>query len=360
MKFSTTTWDELDFFIYRAFWSYNKYSNIISKRKKLILEIVQIFEELNIQYRLLMNKNSNEELKIEKKIHDKFVINLDIDLTQLSKKLTDKKFLTIKQESSKLFILKNNILLEINLDMPREKNLNKEFFNIESKKINIEINNLRSYTNILRKLKILINKIIKVYHIYSLLGFKKAVFFKKDRVYKLEYKSFLKIKIESESSINWLLRKPHLDLITQNKNKIIIKDIIASMKKENAVQDLSRNIIEVDTSSVFDEPIHINKSFWNGGNNFFIYPILFGFRKNVTPYKAANKYIEKNNDVNLYSADYYKELEIMTDSEIEQFLKENPIEITLNFITSGKHRVAAMIGRILENKDYINFYVKII
>ena len=64
--------------------------------------------------------------------------------------------------------------------------------------------------------------------------------------------------------------------------------------------------------------------------------------------------------MNLYSADYYKELEIMTDSEIEQFLKENPIEITLNFITSGKHRVAAMIGRILENKDYINFYVKII
>ena len=102
-----------------------------------------------------MNKNSNEELKIEKKIHDKFVINLDIDLTQLSKELTDKKFLTIKQESSKLFILKNNILLEINLDKPREKNLNKEFFNIESKKINIEINNLRSYTNILRKLKIL-------------------------------------------------------------------------------------------------------------------------------------------------------------------------------------------------------------
>ncbi len=359
MKFSRGTWDELDFFIYRAFWSYNKYENIIPKRKKLILEIAQIFEALNIKYRLLINKNLNEELKLEKKIHDRFLINSNANLQELSTELIDKEFLIIKQQSSKLFILKNNILLEIMFDTSKVTNQSKEFLNIDSKKINIEINNLKSNKKISRKFKIFKSKLIKAYHLYSLLGIKKTLSYKKDQIYKLKYKSFLKIKIESESSINWFLRKPHLDIITQNKKKIRIKDIIESMKKENEINNLSRNIIEVDTSSTFDEPIHINKSFWNGGNNFFIYPILFGFRKNVTPYKDANEYIKQDNDVKLYSAKYYEELEIMTDDEIELFLKENPIEVTLDFVTSGKHRVAAMIGRILENKGYINFYVKI-
>ena len=85
----------------------------------------------------------------------------------------------------------------------------------------------------------------------------------------------------------------------------------------------------------------------------FLYTRCF-WLKNVTPYKDANEYIKQDNDVKLYSAKYYEELEIMTDDEIELF-KENPIEVTLDFVTSGKHRVAAMIGRILENKGYINF-----
>ena len=46
----------------------------------------------------------------------------------------------------------------------------------------------------------------------------------------------------------------------------------------------------------------------------------------------------------LYSFDYYTDLEKMNDKEIQQFLMNNPIEITDRHITSGRHRVAAMIG----------------
>ena len=49
----------------------------------------------------------------------------------------------------------------------------------------------------------------------------------------------------------------------------------------------------------------------------------------------------------------------MTDDEIISFLKDNPIEITNNFITSGRHRVSAMCGRMIKGKKYLPLYVKI-
>ena len=48
----------------------------------------------------------------------------------------------------------------------------------------------------------------------------------------------------------------------------------------------------------------------------------------------------------------------MTEVEIGQFLKSNPIEISNNAIVSGKHRAFAMIGRIINGKEYIKFRAK--
>ena len=53
-------------------------------------------------------------------------------------------------------------------------------------------------------------------------------------------------------------------------------------------------VVEVNTSFIFDEPIHLNKEFWHGGNNFYIYPLLFGFKKGVVKYSSTNEYIQKN------------------------------------------------------------------
>ena len=49
----------------------------------------------------------------------------------------------------------------------------------------------------------------------------------------------------------------------------------------------------------------------------------------------------------------------MNEEELRTFLKDNPIEVTNNCVTSGKHRVYAMIGRIAKGKDYIPFYVEV-
>ena len=49
----------------------------------------------------------------------------------------------------------------------------------------------------------------------------------------------------------------------------------------------------------------------------------------------------------------------MTDKEVEDFLLKNPIEITKDYITSGRHRVAAMIGRLVIDQKYLTMYFKL-
>ena len=55
---------------------------------------------------------------------------------------------------------------------------------------------------------------------------------------------------------------------------------------------------------------------------------------------------------------YYNELEPMTDSEIEEFLKSTPVEFDNGFIRHNYHRACAMIGRLIAGKPYIPFYMK--
>ena len=47
----------------------------------------------------------------------------------------------------------------------------------------------------------------------------------------------------------------------------------------------------------------------------------------------------------------------MTDTEIKDFLEKNPLPIRNQSFISGRHRVAAMIGRIIKKKKYIPFYI---
>ena len=56
--------------------------------------------------------------------------------------------------------------------------------------------------------------------------------------------------------------------------------------------------------------------------------------------------------------DYYNNLELMTDPELEEFLKSNPVEFDNGFIRHNYHRACAMIGRLIAGKSYIPFYMK--
>ena len=56
--------------------------------------------------------------------------------------------------------------------------------------------------------------------------------------------------------------------------------------------------------------------------------------------------------------EYYEGLDLMTDKEIEKFLKDNPVEFQNGFIKHSFHRACSMIGRIIKGKPYIPFYME--
>ena len=199
-------------------------------------------------------------------------------------------------------------------------------------------------------------RFLKKYYIFRFLGIKNLINFDPKKKYKISLKKFLMLKIESDDSINWKLRSQHLNLITQNKKNVKVFEIINFLKVEKNYNNIKSKIIDSNLTNLIQEPVHLSREFWDLGNNYFINPIIYEFRKNVLPYKKSNDYIKNKDSTLLFSGKYYEGLDEMNDNEIEEFLKENPIEITNDYLTSGRHRVCAMIGRFVKNKEYISIY----
>ena len=78
--------------------------------------------------------------------------------------------------------------------------------------------------------------------------------------------------------------------------------------------------------------------------------ILGEFRKNVGDHHELGW--------DMMTEEYYKSLELMSDEELEIFLRENPIEFDNGYIKHSFHRACAMIGRLISGKAYIPFYMK--
>ena len=89
--------------------------------------------------------------------------------------------------------------------------------------------------------------------------------------------------------------------------------------------------------------------------------LLYGWRKNVLDTDAHKKTggveisLEERNKT--LSPEYYESLEKMSDEEIENFNKENPVEFDEDIIRHGTHRVYAMIGRLIRGEEYVPFYL---
>jgi len=175
---------------------------------------------------------------------------------------------------------------------------------------------------------------------------------------KISYNDFINCKIEEDNSINWSLRGPHLNLITDNGRLRKIKDIINFFKDFSSVKKLKTDVlVETDTTEPFSDPINLNKKFWQTGNNYFFNCIYFGFKHDVTPYALVNNYISANNKYPVYSSEYYKHLKSMNLSQIKIFLENNPVVLENGCITHGQHRVCAMIGLLAAGNEYIPLYL---
>ena len=168
----------------------------------------------------------------------------------------------------------------------------------------------------------------------------------RDRV---SLEDFLSLKFDPVR-FNQLFRSKHLEIVTGNFRHERIGDIINYLSNPSVMSDVSIKIKETALDNPVDEPIYYSKKFWCGGNNYFIYPMLFGFRKHVVPYEKANIYINKRMSPRLYSKEYYLSLEEMSDREIEEQTCKNPLEISEAGLISGRHRTAAMMGRLIRGE----------
>jgi len=160
---------------------------------------------------------------------------------------------------------------------------------------------------------------------------------------------FLGLKFDFETAINWEWRASHVRSIAWP--GATIEEILDRLD----LDELRKGVSETPMGAEFPEPINLSMNFWKTGNNFFIAPMLAGFRHGVLPYNAANLYIRNISDPNLYSLEYYEGLPEVSEAELPNFLLQRPIAVKKQSVRSGRHRVATMIGRLARGLPYIPF-----
>ena len=89
--------------------------------------------------------------------------------------------------------------------------------------------------------------------------------------------------------------------------------------------------------------------------------LLYGFRKNVLDtdihkINGGNEITSEARSKTL-TPDYYNNLEEMSDDELLEFNKNNPVDFNPTCIKHGTHRAYAMIGRLIRGQKYIPFFV---
>jgi hypothetical protein len=169
----------------------------------------------------------------------------------------------------------------------------------------------------------------------------------------LSEQDFLKIKVEPDDSFNWQWRISHLGPVTDEGRCRTVAEIVDYLRDDAVRLRIERDYRDTDMSQPFLEPLNINTDFWWGGNNYFWNCVKYGFRGGVVPYSLANDYIETVGNPHLYSSAYYEALPALSDLEVENLMRKNPIEIQYDAVIGGKHRVFAMIGRLIRNEGYI-------
>ena len=173
----------------------------------------------------------------------------------------------------------------------------------------------------------------------------------------LNVDEFLKLEFDFADSMNWTLRGKHYEPLFRRGETL--GSALVRLKKDFQDEDKLIEILEeTDLSSPVLEPVGLNREFWSRGNNFFVAPFITGFRHLVTPYTKANTYIATISAPNLYSLEYYDGLPIMSDSEIEFHLRNEPLEVRRGSFRSGRHRVAAMLGRLFRDEEYVPIAVE--
>jgi hypothetical protein len=172
---------------------------------------------------------------------------------------------------------------------------------------------------------------------------------------KVSLDRFLSFSLLDDSELNALVRRPHFNLITDNGRLRTIGEIVEFMKHDENMATILRNARDPVSVKLSPYPRHLDRSFWENGNAFFFNCVLSGFRCDVRSYEQIDSMLDERGGV-LYSRQYYSRLPAMSDVVIAQLLREKPIEVTNGAVSSGRHRVCAMIGHLIAGRQYLPFW----
>jgi len=283
-------WDDLDFLFNRARWKIGDKSENRKIKKDNFFELFKILDLLDLKFyfygiskdnlkknKLFENHNAEDFIRINNNTFDKALIN----------KLKEKNFIILSFNNQNMVIKDYHV---IHLDFQNFDHRNRNYKNVILFETKFKIFFLNS--PIFKRLVFKNLKNIVKYNIKFVYLTIRNIFYPY-----LSLESFLNLNIEQLNSKSWQLRKGHLDLVTNNKENIKVGDIVSYFKNTINFDNAKKNIIETDTSSIFEEPIYANKHFWLRGNNYFINNIIYQFRKDVVSYKDANNYIKDKNNI---------------------------------------------------------------
>ncbi len=121
------------------------------------------------------------------------------------------------------------------------------------------------------------------------------------------------------------------------------KEMVTNNHTLNTVEDVVNYYSNV--SNLEEQKSKLNPSNWQYFNC-----MTAGFKKDVGDHHELGW--------DNMTEEYYSNLKDMSDKEIENFLKENPVEFDNGFIRHSYHRACAMIGRLINGGKYIPFYMK--
>ena len=149
-------------------------------------------------------------------------------------------------------------------------------------------------------------------------------------------KQFLELKLSHEPHA---YHKEGTNCIYQDlaKNRCTIREIIYIIKNNKDYLCRQKYQKSNDIRIQQDHMLH------------YINCIEYGFRKNIKDWRSST-------DMDLIHSSTYENSPKMTNSEIDELLKNNPISFNSDgILTDGNHRVLSMLGRILRYEKYIPF-----
>ena len=111
MNKDNKTWDNLDFFLNRAYWSYLKYEDFFDKRLQNISQIINLLESNDINYVFKYNDLQKETI-LNKKNYEIIYLDSLSSYNLIDGLLQKEKFHLIYEEKSFKYFEKLNIVIK--------------------------------------------------------------------------------------------------------------------------------------------------------------------------------------------------------------------------------------------------------